>query len=271
MALTVDPLTYVILILQADLTLISGTIYSLDTDAFRLELKAWEDDEEGIVQTKTHNHNTEVVIAGVTYARAVDMLSPYSIEFEDGQYTVILEGSNNNIFDVENGILVQNQVQVISTNSAGLITVVSGSGVTEQDKLDIADAVWDEDQADHTGADTFGEYLDIPVSTAGGGAITLSGIWGYATRELTAGTKDSEIDSILSKVTIIETSVISLLGLTGENVKWSSLSHDANNNLTGATITLYTDNTLITPVTSWTVTATYNANSELLTYQMVEN
>lgn len=38
-----------------------------------------------------------------------------------------LEGSNNNIWDVENGILNQNQVQVIPTNSAGLI-VGSGGG-----------------------------------------------------------------------------------------------------------------------------------------------
>jgi hypothetical protein len=39
---------------------------------------------------------------------------------------------------------VQNQVQVIPTNSAGLITVVSGSGVTAQDKIDIANLTWAE-------------------------------------------------------------------------------------------------------------------------------
>ena len=65
--------------------------------------------------------------------------------------------------------------------------------------------------------------------------------------------------------------LLATLGLSGENTKWSSLSHDAYNNLTGATITLYTDDTLVTPIKSWTLTATYNASSELTAYQMVEN
>ena len=160
MAFTVDPLTSIITIPQADLTPISGTIYELDTGAFRLALKAWEASPEGIVFLKTHNHNTTVTIAGVVYARGIVILDPYSIEFEDGQYTVILVNSNNNIFDVLNGILVQNQVQVVPTNSAGLQVVTSGSGVTAQDKLDIADAVWDEDVTTHTGVDSTGKTLE---------------------------------------------------------------------------------------------------------------
>ena len=66
------------------------------------------------------------------------MLSPYSVEYENGSYSVVLQGSNNNIFDIASGILVQNTVQVISGNSAGLQIVVQGSGVTQQDKNDIA-------------------------------------------------------------------------------------------------------------------------------------
>jgi len=65
--------------------------------------------------------------------------------------------------------------------------------------------------------------------------------------------------------------LFSIAGLTGENVKWSNLSFDANHNLTSATITRYTDNTLTTVMKSWTLTATYNANNELTAYQMVEN
>lgn len=142
MALSVNPITYVITIPQADLTPVSGTLYELDTSAFRLELKSWEDSPEGIVQPKTHNHNTTVSVAGATYARAIVILAPYSIEFEDGQYTVILKNSNNNIFDVASGILVQNQVQVISTNAAGLIVVESTNNVwTAQQVVDIFEDV----------------------------------------------------------------------------------------------------------------------------------
>lgn len=139
--------TNVINVQQADLTLVSGTIYELDTNFFRFTLKALESAEAGIVFTDTNIHNTEVTIAGTTFARGIQMISPYSVEFEDGQYTVILRGSNNNIFDVLGGILVQNQVQVIPTNSAGLQTVTSGSGVTAQDKIDIANETLSQAQA----------------------------------------------------------------------------------------------------------------------------
>ena len=137
MAIAINPLTQVITIPQADLTLVGGTLYSLDTDVFRLELKDWEDSELGIPHADTHRHVTEVTIVGVTYSRFIEIINGYSITFEDGAYSVILTGSNNNIWDIQNGILNQNQVQVIPSNSAGLITVVSGSGVTAQDKTDI--------------------------------------------------------------------------------------------------------------------------------------
>lgn len=131
MAISIDwGNTYVISVPQADLTLVSGSLYELDVDAFRLELKSLEDDPAGMPYPRTHNHNTALTVAGTTFARTVEILSPYSVEFEDGQYSVRLVGANNNIFDVEAGILVQNQVQVIPTNSAGLITTVVGSGLS---------------------------------------------------------------------------------------------------------------------------------------------
>lgn len=155
--ISIDWKNHVILIPRAYLTLVGGTLYELNTDQFRLDLKALEADSFGIPNLVTHRHNTSVTVAGITYARTIEILPPYSITFENGLYTVRLVGSNNNIFDVENGILNQNYVQVIPTNAAGLITVTSGSGVTEQDKLDIADRVWDEDKEEHTTEGTFGE------------------------------------------------------------------------------------------------------------------
>jgi len=144
MAITVNWSTKLITIPQADLTFISGTLYELDTDAFRLVLKDLEDDEEGMPFLDTHRHNTEVTVAGTTFARTIEIINGYTVVFTpDSQWSVRLVGSNNNIFDVENGVLVQNQVQVIPGNSAGLIVSVQGSGVTAQDILDIAAAVWD--------------------------------------------------------------------------------------------------------------------------------
>ena len=128
MAISIDfGNTFVIFVPQADLTLVSGSLYELDVNAFRLELKDLEDDEAGMPFPRTHVHNTEVTVAGTTFARLVEILAPYSVEFEDGPYSVRLFGANNNIFDIENGILVQNQVQVIPSNSGGLV-VAGGVG-----------------------------------------------------------------------------------------------------------------------------------------------
>jgi hypothetical protein len=122
MALTLDPATKVITIPQADLTLISGTLYELDTDAFRKDVFDLLASETYIWLPDAFIHNTEVTVAGVTFARTLQFINGYSIAFENLTYSVRLAGSNNNIFDVENGILVQNLVQVIAQNSAGLVT-----------------------------------------------------------------------------------------------------------------------------------------------------
>jgi hypothetical protein len=155
MAISVNWNTRVITIPKADLTLVTGTLYELDTDAFRLELKSLEDGE-GITYPDTHRHNAEVTVAGTTFARIIEIINDYSIQFENGAYSVRLSGSNNNFFDVESGILVQNNVQVIAQNSAGLIVLAGGAAATPDD---IAAAVWNEPMADHPTPGTFGQRL----------------------------------------------------------------------------------------------------------------
>jgi len=139
MSLSINWNTRVITVPKAYLTEISDPEYEMDVDQFRLDLRDLEDDEEGIVFLPTHEHNTEVSVGGVTLARVVILINNYTITFEDGQYVVSLTGANNNIMDVVN----HNQVSIRSSNSAGLIVVTQGSGVTEQDKEDIANLVWE--------------------------------------------------------------------------------------------------------------------------------
>ena len=121
MAISVNWPTKVINVPQADLTFLGGTEYELDVDAFRLALRDLEDDEGGMGFVRTHRHNTEVTIAGVTYARLVEIINSYTVTFEDGQYSVDLVGANNNIAEVLN----LNQVSVRSNNSAGLVNTDS--------------------------------------------------------------------------------------------------------------------------------------------------
>ena len=137
--MTVDWLTKIVTIPQGDLTFVSGTFYTGDTDALRILMNDLSASETGIVFPDINRHNTEVgPIVGVTFARTLEIINGYTLTFSpDSAWTVQLEGSNNNMWDVGGGILNQNNVQVIPTNSAGLITVTTGSGVTAQDIVDI--------------------------------------------------------------------------------------------------------------------------------------
>lgn len=136
MAIALDETTQVFTIPQGDLTLVSGTLYDVPTNDVRQDINSLMDDERYIWMEDPINHNTEVTVAGVTFARTIEFINGYSTTYSpDSQWTARLTGSNNNMFDVENGILNQNQVQVIAGNSAGLQTVTSGSGLsTEQDE-----------------------------------------------------------------------------------------------------------------------------------------
>jgi len=168
MAISVDWATKVITVPQSYCTLITGTLYELDTDQFWKDLKALEAAETGIVFEDAQRHAPDVSVAGVTYAQVIEIINGYSVVFTpDSQWTVRLAGSNNNIFDVENAILNQNQVQVIAQNSAGLQVVTVGSGVLPQDVSDIAAAVWEEPVSSHTDTATFGGFVSKKLLTVG--------------------------------------------------------------------------------------------------------
>lgn len=137
--------TKIISVPKTYLTNKGGGIYELDINQFRLDLRGLEDDEQGIPFLPTHQHNTEVVLSGATYSRMFIIINGYTITFEDGQYAINAKGANSNVADVMN----VNQVSLRSFNAAGLITVTSGSGITEQDKDDIVDKTWDEDISVH--------------------------------------------------------------------------------------------------------------------------
>jgi len=175
-------MTKEVIIPQVDLSLVTGTLYELDVNDLRLWCKDWEDNSDGgITHERTNDHFTEYTVAGVTYARAIIFLPPYNFTFEDGQYSVRLTGANTNLFDVENRILNQNQVQLIPSNSAGLIVVTQGSGVTEQDKIDIiegaAAAVFEEQTADHKEDGSYGAELATKDDIAASSSDISNAVW----------------------------------------------------------------------------------------------
>lgn len=133
--ISIDWNTKVINIPISFLTHISGSLYELDVNELRLALKDIEDSEDGMNFPDTHRHNTAVTLGGVTYARTVEIINGYTITFEDigSPYRVRCVGANHNISDVQN----LNNVSLIVGNSAGLIVVNQGSGLSqeEHDKL----------------------------------------------------------------------------------------------------------------------------------------
>lgn len=136
MAISITWGSKIINVPRADLTLLQGSpeLRELDLDWFRLQLKTLEESEAGMPFPDTHRHVTQAVLAGITYARLIEVINGYTVQFEDGQYTVSCTGANHNLSDVK----VANQVSLIVNNSAGLQIVSVGSGLSaEQDtKLD---------------------------------------------------------------------------------------------------------------------------------------
>lgn len=156
MAITIDyGNTNVIDIPLADWTFVSGSFYTFDTEVYRKALKVLEASETGMVFPDTHIRNAPVTVSGTTLAQSIQIIPPYTNEFQAGAYTVQLQGSNNNIWSVADNVLVQNQTQVIPTNSAGLV-VVEGSLSAQ----DFADAVWGTALVDANDADTTGENIN---------------------------------------------------------------------------------------------------------------
>jgi hypothetical protein len=112
--------------------------------------------------------------------------------------TVTVSGSNvitGALADVEAAIDAQT-ADLKGADDRDLTEVYDsgGGGATPEA---IADAVWDEALADHQDPGSVGEALDD--AAAGAGGTTPAEVWAYTTRELTAGTKDAEIDAIQAK------------------------------------------------------------------------
>ena len=180
MALTLDPATKRFTIPQADLTFVSGTLYTLDTDQFRKD--AWDllSSEPYIWMPPCYDHNAEYTILGVTYFRKVEFINGYSLQVEDtgSAYSVSFEGSNNNLFDIENGILIPTPLVVyVGNNSAGNQTIVSGSGLSAAQAiqlleiytrlgLNVSDAITD------TTAGIDSASGDIEIDRTGDGTTT---------------------------------------------------------------------------------------------------
>lgn len=93
----------------------------------------------------------------------------------------------------------------LDTQLAAIQAAVAGIDGDAPTAAEIADAVWDEAQAGHVVAGTFGRYLDAAVSGVAGEGLTVEeiaeGCWTYTIRTLTAPAVASDPDESTDTIT----------------------------------------------------------------------
>lgn len=118
--ITVDWDTGEIFVPKSETTLVQSSpieVRELSITDFHNTLRDLEDDEEGMVFPFTHNYVASINVGGVGLAQVMEIVAPYTVTFEDGQWAVNLTGGNSNIADKVN----INNVGVRTANSAGLV------------------------------------------------------------------------------------------------------------------------------------------------------
>jgi len=124
----------VVYIDRSELTeIVADDVYGLDTTWLWQTIHDLEDDVEGMNNPDIMRHSLPYTLSGVTYARAVEIINGYRVQFTgppppNDYFSVVLSGGNNNVADV----FIPNPVSVISNNSAGLAEATA------------TDAVWNE-------------------------------------------------------------------------------------------------------------------------------
>lgn len=120
------------------MTDLGGGVYELDMDWLRLQLKALEDDAQGMAWPDTHRHNTEVVLASFSVARVIEFINGYTVTISPaGAYQVSCVGANHNLQEVYNNLTGPT---LLPNLSAGLIVRETAvSGLTPQESQDLAD------------------------------------------------------------------------------------------------------------------------------------
>ncbi len=125
MALSVNWSTLVVFVPQADLIPLGGTDYRLDLEAFRNNLHTLQYSEDGMAFLDIFRRKEPTTLAGIVYAQIIEIINGYTVEFEDGLYSVNIDGNSNL---AEASVAVLNQVSLRPQNSAGAVVTAGGGG-----------------------------------------------------------------------------------------------------------------------------------------------
>jgi hypothetical protein len=139
MSYSVNWTTRVVTIPLADMTLVSGSNYSLNTDDVWLELRRLEAlPAEGLWAEQTIEYVNTQILSGITYSAIVKMINGYTWDTDTTNKTISLLGFNSNLLDT---FIPGSGVSVLANNSGGLI-INQGQSLGQVDLDNISDAVW---------------------------------------------------------------------------------------------------------------------------------
>jgi len=116
--------TKVITVPKTDLTLVSGTKYSLSVLCWFQLLRELNGSVEGMAETvgaPIYNNTSP----SASTPRIIDVINGYTVQFEEGLYSVDIIEGNTNLRDVE----IKNSVSVGTNNTTGF---VSGSDIAQK-------------------------------------------------------------------------------------------------------------------------------------------
>jgi len=209
---------------KADTTLVSAgppEVRSYDMNSFRGELGTLWASSVAPWASRPFSHSQEVTISGYTYARGVQILTPYRVEFENGLYVVQIFGANHNVLDV----IEANSVGVVTQNSAGLINVL------QLDEAAYAGEVW--------------------LSQSGGAPGTRIGTNGIRTNPVDNWADALTINAQLGfgKIHILGANTVAApINIAGLSVMGDGPSHSSLNILSGSTVGVQLEAMTVTDV-----------------------
>jgi hypothetical protein len=117
MSYSVNWTTKVITIPLADLTLISGSNYSLDTGDFWIEMRRLEASPgDGLWADQTVEYVNTQLLSGITYSAIVKLINSYTWDTDTTNKNIFLVGFNSNLLDT---FIPGSGISVLANNSAG--------------------------------------------------------------------------------------------------------------------------------------------------------
>ena len=126
MSYSVNWTTKVITVPLADMTLVSGSNYTLDADDFWIEMRRLEaSPSDGLWAEQVVEYVNTQILSGITYSAIVKVINGYTWDTDTTNKNISLTGSNSNLLDV---FIPGSGISVLANNSAGkqIVEVAAG-------------------------------------------------------------------------------------------------------------------------------------------------